>query len=92
MSPPQIRDKFVYISGGSRDAESCNLYTNKSRSHKQFYFLGAKCWNILPQEIRQAETVKNFSTTFKAKLMHSIEIDDNYLVDNTLDKIYQFCD
>ena len=25
MSPPQMGDKFVYISGGSRNAEGCNL-------------------------------------------------------------------
>ena len=92
MSPPQIRDKFVYISGGSRDGEICNLYTKKSRTHKQFYYLGAKCWNILPQELRQAESVKQFSTMLKEKLIHYIEIDDNYLVDNTHDKIYQLCD
>ena len=89
-SPPQIRDKFVYISGGSRNAESCNLYTNKSKSHKQFYYLGAKCWNILPQELRQAESAKHFSTWLKTKLMHSIQLDDNYLVDNVHDKIYEF--
>ena len=27
MSPPQLIDKFMYIFGGSRNAESCNLYT-----------------------------------------------------------------
>ena len=42
-SPPQLRDKFVYITGGSRDGNKCNLYTNKSKTHKQFYYLGAKC-------------------------------------------------
>ena len=92
MSPPQIREKFVYISGGSRNAEGCNLYTNKSRSHKQFYYLGAKCWNVLPQEIRHAESVKIFSTMLKNKFMLSIEKDTNYLVDNTHDNIYQFYD
>ena len=39
-SPPQLRDKFVYITGGSRDGNMCNLYTNKSKTHKQFYYLG----------------------------------------------------
>ena len=92
MSPPQLRDKFVYISGGSRNGQNCNLYTNKSRSHKQFLYIGAKCWNILPQEIRQAESAKHFSTILKSKLMHSIEVDTIYLVDNTYDRIYVFCD
>ena len=92
MSPPQLRDKFMYISGGSRNAENCNLYTKKSRSHKQFYYLGAKCWNILPQELRQAESAKQFSTLLKNKFMHSIEIDANYLVDNTHDKIFHLRD
>ena len=27
-----IRDKLVYITGGSRDGNMCNLYTNKSKT------------------------------------------------------------
>ena len=88
-SPPQMRDKFLYISGGSRDGENCNLYTNKSKSHKHFFYLGAKCWNILPQQLRQAESSKQFSNALKDKLFHSIKIDKKYLVDNTYDLIYE---
>ena len=32
-SPPQFIEKFTHISGGSRDGENYNLYTNKSKSH-----------------------------------------------------------
>ena len=88
-SPPQLKDKFVYISGGSRDGENCNLYTKKSKTHKHFFFLGAKCWNSLPQSLRHAESAKHFSNSLKNRLLQSIEIDIKYLVDNTYDLIYE---
>ena len=88
-SPPQFNDKFTYISGGSRDGKYCNLYTNKSKTHKQFYYLGAKCWNILPQSLRHAESAKNFSITLKNVLFCSIKDDQAYSVDNTFDIFYK---
>ena len=90
MSPPQLRDKLVYITGGSRDGEKCNLYTNKSKTHKHFYYLGAKCWNMLPQPLRQADDAKQFSNMLKIKLLQSIENNDGYVVDNTHDFLYNF--
>ena len=92
LSPPQFRDKFLYISGGSRDGENCNLYTNKSKTHKQFYYLGAKCWNILPQPLRQADSDKKFSKTLKNHMLNSAKTDTLYMVDNTFDKFYKICD
>ena len=89
MSPPQLRDKFVYISGGSRDGNNCNLYTMKTKSHKQFFYLGAKCWNLLPQTLRQADSVKIFSSALKSSFLHSIEADEIYMVDNTYDYLYK---
>ena len=89
LSPPQLRNKFVYISGGSRDAEGCNLYTNKSKSHKHFFYLGVKCWNILPQPLRHADSAKSFSFKLKKILLGSIKIDTAYTVDNTFDKFYE---
>ena len=89
ISPPQLRDKFVYISGGSRGGSSCNLYTKKSKTHKQFFYLGAQCWNMLPQPLRQAESAKNFSNTLKNNFLSSIESDKTYIVDNTFDKLYK---
>ena len=88
-TPPQLGSKFVYISGGSRDAENCNLYTNKSRSHKQFLYLGAKCWNLLPQPLRQAKSAKEFSNAFKVKLLNSIKSDEQYVVNNQFDILYK---
>ena len=89
LSPPQLRDKFIYIyiSGGSRDGKNCYLYTNKSKSHKHFFYFGAQCWNALPQSLRYAESQKHFGNELKNTLLNSIEIDDNYLVDNTHDLI-----
>ena len=91
-SPPQFMNKFSYISGGSRDGESCNLYTIKSSSHKQFSYLGVKCWNLLPQSLRQAETIKDFSDTYKKMLLESIDADPNYIVNNTFNTFYKLCD
>ena len=61
MSPPQFRDKFAYISGGSKGGNNCDLYTKKSKSHKQFFYLEATCWNLLPLTMRHAESAKSFS-------------------------------
>ena len=67
----------------------CNLYTNKSKTHKQFYYLGAKCWNILPQPLRLAESAKTFSNTLKHRLLHNIEIDERYVVNTSYNYIYK---
>ena len=58
LAPPVFTNKFAYISGGSRDAEMCNLYIPKSKSHKCFSYLGAKCWNSTPTTIRTAESLR----------------------------------
>ena len=92
MSPVQLREKFVYISGGSRNGNNCNLYTNKSKTHKQFFFLGAKCWNMLPLPLRQAESAKNFSFALKCRFLNSIETDVNYVIDNSYNNIYEIHD
>ena len=84
-SPPQFLNKFSYISGGSRDGESCNLYTIKSSSHNQFGNLGVKCCNLLPHSLRQAENIKTFTNTYKEMLLNSIDIDPNYILNNSFD-------
>ena len=47
-SPSNFMNKFKFISGGSRDGANCNLYTKKICDFKNFYYLGAKAWNVLP--------------------------------------------
>ena len=89
LSPKHFMEKFSYVSGGSRDGNNCNLYTNKSRSHKEFYYLGAKCWNILPQSLRNIENVKDFSKVYKNQLLNSIENDVDYKPDNKFDNLYK---
>ena len=89
ISPSQVLDKFSYVSGGSRDGESCNLYTHQSKSHKRFLYLGAKCWNLLPHPLHQAESAKTFSNLYKSKLLDSIKKDSNYIVDNSFDNFYK---
>jgi hypothetical protein len=65
--PKNFIEKFTYISGGSHNAENCNLYTPKSRSHKEFDYLGAKAWNILPTSLRECDCVKNFPKLYYIK-------------------------
>ena len=65
ICPKHFIGKFLYISGGSRNTENCNLYTPKSRSHKEFSYLGAKAWNILQTSLRECDCVKKFSKLYK---------------------------
>lgn len=86
--PSNFINKFHYISGGSRNAENCNLYVEKSKSHKNFNYLGAKCWNNLSNFQRGLADVKMFSALYKAKLLTSIINDTSYKVDNSYDFFY----
>ena len=82
-------NKFSYISGGSRDGDNCNLYTRKSKNLKDFYYLGAKCWNNLPQYLRNQKDVKTLSICYKIKILASISEDPNYSVDNSYTYFYK---
>ena len=86
--PTNFMNKFNYISGGSRNGESCNLYVNRSSSHKPFQYLGAKCWNNISVELRNLSDIKSFSGTYKQQLLSSVVNDPNYIVDNSFDKFY----
>ena len=88
-SPPNFMNKFSFISGGSRDGENCNLYTNKSKSLKDFTYLGAKCWNNLPQQLREVDDVKKFSKYYKSQLLHSAINDSAYITNNTFSLFYK---
>ena len=86
--PTNFMNKFSYISGGSRNSESCNLYINRSYSHKNFQYLGAKCWNNLSADMRNLTDVDSFNKSYKKLLLDSILTDSNYTVDNSFDKFY----
>ena len=86
--PSNFMNRFNYVSGGSRNSERCNLYINKSASHKNFYYLGAKCWNIIPQNLRNLENIDKFSQTYKAKMLQCITTDPNYILNNSYDFFY----
>ena len=88
-SPSNFGNKFQYISGGSRDGENCNLYTPKSRSQKEFYYVGAKCWNRLPQSLRVQENAKAFSIQYKQHLLNSILSDNGYTPEHAFDFLYK---
>ena len=74
QSPSNFINKFRFISGGSRDGANCNLYTPKSSSLKQFYYLGARAWNNLPSDLRIIDNHKLFCKEYKLQLLHSITI------------------
>jgi hypothetical protein len=81
--PKHFIGKFMYISSGSCNAENCNLYTPKSKSHKEFNYLGAKAWNILPISLRECDSVKKFLKLCKESLMNIVLTDEYYQVDNS---------
>ena len=85
--PINFENKFKYVSGGSRNANNCNLYIPKSRSHKNFSYLGASCWNTLPHELRDLDDIKKFSNTLKAQLLSSVTTDANYSCNNSYDYV-----
>ena len=87
-APPHLMDNFSYVSGGSRNSAKCNLYIKKSRSHKQFYYLGASVWNQLPQTLRESEDCKKFSLSYKNLLLDAIKSDPLYTVNNRFDVFY----
>ena len=87
--PTKFEGKFRYISGGSRNANNCNLYIPKSRSHKEFSYLGATCWNTLPHEQRDLDDIKKFTSSLKGQLLFSVINDENYACNNNFDYIYK---
>ena len=89
QSPSNFINKFKFISGGSRDGANCNLYTPKSNSLKQFYYLGARAWNNLPSDLRKVDNHKLFCKEYKLQLLHSITIDPNYVTNNSFDHFYK---
>ena len=60
QAPPAFVSKFAYVSGGSRDAERCNLCMPRSKTHKSFPYLGAKCWNSIPFTVRTEGSTDKF--------------------------------
>ena len=89
QSPSNFINKFKFISGGSRDGSNCNLYTPKSTSLKNFYYLGAKAWNILPTSLRNMEDPKLFGKIYKANLLDSIVSNTRYAINNSYDYFYR---
>ena len=58
----------------------------RSKSLKDFYYLGAKCWNITPLDLRDIEDVKLFSKAYKARLLNAIKEDQDYRVNNNFNE------
>ena len=65
------------------------IYINKSKTHKEFFYLGAKCWNLLPQPVRSAQDPKDFSDKYKRLLMETVLQDNNYTTNNKFDIFYE---
>ena len=86
--PTNFKNKFRYISGG-RNSDSCNLYVNRSASHKEFHYLGAKCWNNLPHDMRTLTDISCFNMAYKNQLLLSAIADPNYVTNNSFDHLYK---
>jgi hypothetical protein len=80
---------FRYVSGGSRDGANCNLYVQSSRKHKEFFYLGASCWNNLSPDLRSAQDVQVFSKMYKRTLINSVLNDPQYTINNAYDVFYK---
>jgi hypothetical protein len=80
---------LVFPDLNKRIGSSCNLYLNPSRTHKEFYYLGAKCWNNLSNELRNSSNVKEFSSKYKTLLLESIVADTSYVPCNAFDKLHK---
>ena len=89
QAPSAFASKFSYVSGGSRDAENCNLYTPKAKTHKSFSYLGAKCWNSLPLAVRTTDNIEKFSQILKTSFMDMISNDHLYQPNNKFDFLYE---
>ena len=87
--PDNFTNKFRYVSGGSRIANNCNLYIPRSKTHKEFLYLGAICWNNLSNEFRNLDDIKKFSNSLKSLYLSSIINDTNYRTNNTFDYVYK---
>ena len=89
QAPSAFASKFSYVSGGSRNAENCNLYTPKAKTHKSFSYLGAKCWNSLPLAVRTTDNIEKFSQILKTSFMDMISNDHLYRPNNKFDFLYE---
>ena len=67
---------------------SCCLYVNRSASHKNFQYLGSKCWNNVPVDLRNLSDVTCFNNSYKKQLLASILTDESYVTDNSIEKFY----
>ena len=92
ITPTTFLNKFVYVTGTSRNAGKCNLYIPTSRSHKTLSYLGAKCWNAVPEATRNIDSLHKFSHSLKHNLLNAISIDEHYTVENRFDQFYQLPD
>ena len=89
QSPSNFMNMFRYVSGGSRDGANCNLYVQSSKKHKEFFYLGAICWNNLSPDLRSAKDVKVFSYMYKRTLLKSVISDPQYSINNASDIFYK---
>ena len=90
--PSNFMNKFQFISGGSRDGRNCNLYTPRSKTLKNFYYLGAKSWNVLPSSLRDLSDPIIFNKAYKAQLLGAITNDSRYVANNAFDFFYKISD
>ena len=86
--PTNFINKFTYISGGSRNSENCNLFISNSTPQKSLNYLGARCWNNLPNSLRILPDIDSFGKSYKSQLLSSMASDPNYITNNAINHLY----
>ena len=76
LVPEQISEMFTHLSTydsyQTRSAVNGNLYVPTSQlftEQRSLSYAGSKLWNEIPFEIRNADSLNNFKTNFKAYLL-----------------------
>ena len=80
---------MVNYCSGLRSSEQCNLIVDNTASHKEFKYIGAKCWNDVPVKLRVYESFKHFRKGYKNILFETyknkVDYDHNNLYDSLLE-------
>ena len=88
IAPPKLCEMVNYCSG-LRSSEQCNLIVDNTASHKEFKYIGAKCWNDVPVKLRVYESFKHFRKGYKNILFETyknkVDYDHNNLYDSLLE-------
>ena len=88
IAPPNISNLFNYCSG-SRSSEQCNLIIDNTTGHKEFKYIGAKCWNDVPTKLRECGSFKSFRKGYKTIMFETYKNKVDYNYNNIYDSLLE---